>query len=120
MRADYNVYFNELKIKLKSLGVRLIYESDLLAEFLIENTNGWSLIFDCERYCGPSFTIEVKNPVYGRYAVWILMDVFKDLKGIEYGAPTIDNQIKFVVNERKDIFSNVQLYKNEYIKKNEI
>lgn len=72
------------------------------------------MVFDCERYYGPSFTIEIKNKSHGNFAIWILMEAFSLLKNIDYGKPTIENQINFIFHEKSSIFYNVHFYKEKY------
>lgn len=112
MRKDYNEYFFDLKKNVGKLNAVLVYEDELYAEFSL--FDGWLLTFDCEQYYGPSFTIGLKNKNQGNYAVWILMRVFGLLNNVDYGRPTIENQINFVVHEKVSIFYNVPFYKEKY------
>ncbi len=72
MRRDYQDAFMKLCNKLHELGYIDVRESDLLAEFRL--TCDWRLLFKCERYYGPAFTVAVVPPEgMGRstgYAVW--------------------------------------------------
>jgi len=42
------------------------------------------------------------------------MEAFSLLKNIDYGKPTIENQINFIFHEKSSIFYNVHFYKEKY------
>ncbi|MEO8627541.1 MAG: hypothetical protein ABI612_05485 [Betaproteobacteria bacterium] len=116
MRNDYQPYFRQLSAKLRELGYVDVRESDLDAEFSL--ISGWTLIFECEKYGGPAFTLLIVPPVgLGNsegYAIWILMRAFEKLDGKSYGKPTIDAQIDFLIQKSKQIFDNTSYYESEY------
>jgi hypothetical protein len=119
MRVDYQDFFEQLQKCMinQKLEFVVIKESQLTSELLMPNK--WIVEFDCEKYDGPSFTISICPPknVQSKsksYAVWILMKIMEKSSEKRYGAPTIDNQIKFLNAERKIIFSNTLSYEDLY------
>jgi hypothetical protein len=123
MRADYQDFFAQLQNCMidQKLDFDVIKESQLISELLM--TNKWIIEFDCEKHDGPSFTISICPPKNiqsksKRYAVWILMKILEKNSEKNYGAPTIENQIKFLSSERQIIFSKSLTYENQYEKFN--
>lgn len=119
MRADYQDFFVQLKKCMidQKLEFVVVKESQLTSELLMPNK--WIVEFDCENYDGPSFTISICSPKNiqsksKNYAVWILMKVMETESGKRYGAPTIENQIKFLNVEREIIFSKSLVYEEHY------
>lgn len=119
MRGDYQPFFEELKSLLSIMSLHLLSEDDLSASFLLRS--GWVLVFSCERYYGPSWSIDIRSPKGGDcYSLWILMMAFENLTGNNYGPPTIYNQIKFLEREGGVIFSDPNFYSGEYDKINKV
>jgi hypothetical protein len=123
MRTDYQDLFTQLKDCMidQKLEFVVIKESQLTSELLMPNK--WIIEFDCEKYDEPSFTISIYPPknIQSKsksYAVWILMKILEKSSEKRYGAPTIENQIKFLNAEREIIFSNSLSYENQYEKFN--
>src|SRR5688500_7561898 len=98
MREDYQPYFLKLRSLLFKIGAVCIDENELCA--IVQLQNDWVLIFECEKYYGPSWSIEIRPSIRkGGYSVWILMRAFESLVGKSYGLPTIENQIQFIKEE---------------------
>lgn len=122
MRYDYQSYFEKLKTEIAKLNYKEIREGELVAEFTL--ASGWEINFECERYYGPAFTIWINPPrskessVKKSFAVWLLMRVFSEKTGKDYGKPSIENQARFMVEESPKIFDDIDFYKDEYSKLN--
>lgn len=115
MRIDYQPYFHELNLGVLSLGGACIAESDLSADFSLPS--GWSLVFECEKFYGPSWTTYLINAERDlKFVLPFLMLAFSRLNGRTYGAPTITNQVSFLREEWSEIVTNVDFYADEYEK----
>lgn len=118
MRIDYQCYFDELKGGLLEIGGVCVDDSDLTATFALPL--GWSLVFECERYYGPSWIIVLRAPVGqddrgGReYVLSMLMKAFEFLGIPSYGAPTIKNQVEFLKGEWATIIDSAGFYSDSY------
>lgn len=124
MRADYSTLFQELQTELTGAGFEysVIEETELTAVLLL--STGWTLVFEGERYYGPAFSIFVAPKLEDvkaeqRFAVFLLMRVFENRSGKNYGKPSIRNQILFLAEEKFHIFSDLKDYELDYKHLNE-
>lgn len=119
IRPDYQPYLDRLKNELGKLGYRHVREDGLLAEFIL--SSGWTVEFECERHYGPAFKISLRPPggESESFAIWILMEVFSKKTGASYGRPTIENQVKFLIEEQDRIFNSISFYADDYKRINE-
>lgn len=123
IRSDYQPYFQELKSRMTELGYFKLEESELVADFLLYS--GWIIRLECERYYGPMFEIFVVPPENFRarrdsYGVALLMLVFEKITGKQYGKPTLENEMNFLVQEKNHVLSDPAFYEIEYSKLNDI
>ena len=122
IRADYRSYLGKLKDSLRdfNLDYSRFDEDNLRATFYL--SNGWILELNCERF-GSGVTVEIRNPTIGRregYAVWILMKAFESLTGKTYGDPSVENQVRFLAEEKRVFFSRPDFYEVKYAKLNDV
>ena len=124
MRDDYLALLQELQGELTSAGIEnSVVEDTELAAILLLST-GWVLVFEGERYYGPAFSISVAPTLEDAkrtrgFAVFLLMRVFENISGKRYGKPSIKNQVRFLAEEKRQIFSDTKNYELEYDRLNE-
>jgi hypothetical protein len=114
MRKDYQKYFFEVNINVINLGGILYEESDLRSVFSFPN--GWKLLFDCERYYVVAFSLILVSPSDEKFDLALLMELFENNGGHNYGPPTIENYFHFIKGEWDRIFDDEILYKYKYKK----
>lgn len=112
MRADYQNYSYALKSNLIDLRVECVAESQLFADFSFPNR--WLLRLEGERYAHGIFLYFIEPDRKLRFDVWLLMRTFTDLWGRSYGAPSFDEQLRFIRAESGEIFESVALYEERY------
>ena len=116
MREDYQALFNELLRRLAPLNPIRDKQDELYAE--VSLSNGWSIGVEGERLYGPTFTIYLipRTCRAGQdgYAVWLLMRLFAEMTGRDYGPPNIEGQVNFLILECDRLFFEEHLYKLRY------
>ncbi|MGY0504133.1 hypothetical protein [Luteimonas sp. e5] len=118
MRSDYHGMYRSLQRRLWELGASLISEHELDATFSLRS--GWVLTFVCEKYYGPGFMLTLRPPGENlEYSISALMDIFSRRKRVDYGLPTIDHQIDFVIRESDTIFGDREFYEDDYRRLND-
>lgn len=115
MSDNYRSILRELKKELACIGYSNVSEREFGADFNI--AHGWVLHFDGEPIYAPGFTISISGRKFGHqvsYTLWILMRTFEAITGKKYGAPSIKNQIKFLIGEQDNIFLDNIRFDDEY------
>ncbi|HHW4668840.1 hypothetical protein [Xylella fastidiosa] len=122
IRSDYQSYLGKLKKYFRDFGVDYsgFSEEELGAKFYLYSD--WMIELECEKF-GSGVTVVIRHPEIGRkdgYAIWILMKAFESLKGKSYGDPSVENQIRFLVEEKQLIFQYPSFYEAEYTRINDV
>lgn len=124
MRSDYSKYLLEFQCELSKVGVShsVVWESELTVLFKLDSN--WILIFDCERYYGPAFTVSIAPTIDdarrgGSFTLRLLMKIFESKTGKKFGLPTFENEAKFLASEKALLFGPPDFYSAEYKKLNE-
>lgn len=122
IRSDYQSYLGKLKKSVHDFGVSYFRfsEDELSAKFYLYSD--WMLEIDCEKF-GSGVTVVIRRAEIGRkdgYAIWILMKAFESLKGKSYGDPSVENQIRFLAEEKDLLFQHPDFYEAEYSKINDV
>lgn len=124
MRSDYSQYLLQFQCELSKVGVShsVAWDSELTA--FLELGSGWILIFDCERYYGPAFTVSIAPTIddarRGKsYTLRLLMKIFESKTGKKFGPPTFENEAKFLASEQALLFGPSDFYSAEYKNLNE-
>jgi len=112
MRDDYQQYFREVSRRVKELGGFLASEKELEANFVLSNE--WEILFQCERYYSVSFILLIRSPKKREYEVGLLMETFREMGGKNYGAPTIENEFNFLIEEKSKVFGDDEDYLDKY------
>ena len=123
MRSDYLPYLLELQGELSKVGLNHSIAWDYELTALLELGLGWILIFDCERYYGPAFTVSIAPTIddarRGKsYTLRLLMKIFESKTGKKFGLPTFENEAKFLASEKALLFGMQDFYSAEYKKLN--
>lgn len=120
MREEYQNDLKYLRYRLGEVGFHQFFEEITSADFVLFNR--WTLRFVGERV-GAGGTLLVVPPnantsAHPGFALWILMRVFEAATGRNYGPPTLEGQIDFLIQESAAVFENPPSYQLAYDKLN--
>ena len=108
MIDDYKALLEIVRNKLEFIGFSLREDTEFIAYF--SGNSGWEILFEGERYVRPAFNLSVQYSD-SEFSIRILMKLFKN-----YKKPSLDEQLKFLVENHDQIF----VYPPPYAKKYEI
>ena len=108
MIDDYKALLEIVKNKLELIGFSLREDTEFVAYF--SGSSDWKILFEGERYVRPAFNLSVQY-YDSEFSIRILMKLFKN-----YKKPSLDEQLKFLIENHDQIF----VYPPPYAKKYEI
>ncbi len=106
MIDDYKALLEIVKNKLELIGFSLRKDTDFIACF--SGNSDWEISFEGERYVRPAFNLSVQC-FDSEFSIRILMKLFKN-----YKRPSLDEQLKFLIENHDQIFVYPPPYANEY------
>ncbi|NVJ91093.1 MAG: hypothetical protein HWE34_05525 [Methylocystaceae bacterium] len=113
MIDDYQEFLLKIKDQVSKIGMKLVKDTDYSAEF--ERPDGYRLVFEGERYYRPLVGISIRPPgEIEDFSLSILMKVYQNQESITLPAPSLDNQIDFLIANIDGWIWNTEHYKKAY------